>query len=162
MGIRRSLVVTVTLVTFGLVGGGFAALASDDGKVDAGSEGRKPLPAGAEFIHALADQDFAAAQAVLAPGIEFKGHTPSMGFVELKGSEAVMSLMREWYATAEALESLETDRVLERHHVGYRIRWISAEEGPMVFEQQAYYDVDDQGQISRWHFVCTGDQPVAS
>jgi hypothetical protein len=73
-----------------------------------------------------------------------------------------MTLMREWYSTAEALESLETNKVLQRHHVGYRIRWISAEEGPMVFEQQAYYDVDDHGQISRWHFVCTGDQPVAS
>jgi SnoaL-like protein len=152
MSIRRFLLVTVALVMFGLVGGGFAALA----------EGRTPLPAGAEFILALADHDYAAAQAVLAPDIEFKGHTPSMGFVELKGSEAVMNLMREWYSTAEALESLETDRVLQRHHVGYRVRWISAEEGRMVFAQHAYYDVDDHGQIRRWHFVCTGDQPVAS
>ncbi|MGH9042421.1 MAG: nuclear transport factor 2 family protein [Acidimicrobiia bacterium] len=161
MSIRRSLLVTVTLVTFGLVGGGFAALASGDAKVDDAAQGRKPLAAGAEFIHALADRDFDAAQTVIAPDIEFKGHTPSMGFVELKGSEAVMSLMKEWYATAEALESLETNRVLARQHVGYRVRWI-APEGPMVFEQQAYYDVDDGGRISHWQFVCTGDQPVAS
>jgi hypothetical protein len=151
MSIRRSLLATVALVTFGMVGVGFATAA-----------GRTSLPAGAEFIHALADQDYAAAQAVLAPGIDFKGHTPSMGFVELKGAEAVMNLMREWYATAEALESLETDRVLQRHHVGYRVRWISAEEGPMVFAQRAYYDVDDHGRISRWHFVCTGDQRAPS
>ena len=151
MSIRRSLLVTVALVTFGMVGVGFATAA-----------GRTPLPAGAEFIHALADQDYAAAQAVLAPDIEFKGHTPSMGFVELKGAEAVMNLMREWYGSAEALESLETDRLVQRHHVGYRIRWISAEKGPMVFAQRAYYDVDDHGRISRWHFVCTGDQSAAS
>ena len=161
MSIRRSLLVTVTLVTFGLVGGGFAAFASGDGKANEAAEGRKPLPAGAEFIHALAERDFDAARAVLAPDIVFKGHTPSAGFIDLKGPDAVMALMRDWYSTAEALESLETDKVLKRYHVGYRIRWMSAEKGPMVFEQQAYYDVDDHGQISRWHFVCTGDQPVA-
>lgn len=161
MSIRRSLLVTVTLITFGLVGGGFAALANDDGKVNAAAGGRTPLAAGAEFIHALADRDFDTAQAVLAPEIVFKGHTPSMGFVELKGAEAVMSLMKEWYATSEALESLETNQILQRQHVGYRVRWI-APEGPMVFEQQAYYDVDDHGQISQWQFVCSGDQPVAS
>jgi hypothetical protein len=160
MSIRRSLLVTVTMVTAGLLGGGFAALASDGGKVNTTAEDRRP-PAGAEFIRALAARDFTAAQATLAPGVEFKGHTPSLGFVERTGSEAVMSLMREWYATAEALESLETGRVVERRHVGYRIRW-SADQGPMVFEQQAYYDVDDRGQISRWQFVCSGDQPVPS
>ena len=26
----------------------------------------------------------------------------------------------------------------------------------------AYYDVDDGGRISRWQFVCSGDQPVAA
>ena len=161
MSIRRCLLVTVTLVTFALAGGGFAAIASDDTKTNQGAAGRRPLPAGAEFIHALADRNFEAAQATLAPGIEFKGHTPSMGFVERKGAEAVMSLMKEWYATAESIESLETDHVVTRKHVGYRIRWI-APEGPMVFEQQAYYDVDDSGRISRWQFVCSGDQPVAN
>ena len=161
MSIRRSLLVTVALVTAGLVGGGFAAIASDDGKPNTTSEDRKSLPAGAEFIRALAARDFTAAEATLAPDIKFKGHTPSMGFVERTGAEAVMSLMREWYATAEALESLETGKVIQRQHVGYRIRW-KADQGPMVFEQQAYYDVDDRGQISRWQFVCSGDQPVPS
>ena len=161
MSTRGALLLTVTLVTAGLVGGGFSALAS--GESTAGTTGgqRKPYPAGAEFIHALADRDFAAAQAVLAPDIEFKGHTPSMGFVERKGSEAVMTLMREWYATAEALEKLETDRVVQRRHVGYRVRW-KADGGPMVFEQHAFYDVDDRGRITRWQFVCSGDQPAGS
>ena len=153
MSIRRLLLVTVTLITLGTAGVVGSGLAR--------AEGRKPLPAGAEFIQALAARDFTAAQATLAPGITFKGHTPSMGFVERTGSEAVMDLMKEWYATAEGIESLETDRVLQRQHVGYRIRWAD-KEGPMVFEQQAYYDVDDHGRISRWHFVCSGDQPVKS
>lgn len=161
MSIRRSLLATTTLVAFALAGGGFTALASDDAGTSQAAAGRKPLPAGAEFIHALADRNFDAARATLAPGIEFKGHTPSMGFVERKGADPVMSLMKKWYATAESIESLETNRVVARRHVGYRIRWI-APEGPMVFEQQAYYDVDDSGRISRWQFVCSGDQPVAN
>ena len=160
MSIRRSLLVTTTLVTLAFAGGGFAALASDDARTDQAAAGRKPLPAGAEFIHALADRNFDAAQATIAPGIDFKGHTPSMGFVERKGADAVMSLMKDWYATADSVESLETNHVVARRHVGYRIRW-TAPEGPMVFEQQAYYDIDDTGRISRWQFVCSGDQPVA-
>lgn len=161
MSIRRSLLVTVMLIAAGLVGGGSAAVSADDREVKVSADGGRPRPAGAEFIRALAARDFDAAQARLAPDIGFKGHTPSMGFVERAGPEAVMSLMREWYATAEALENLATGRVGRRQHVGYRIRW-RADQGPMIFEQQAYYDVDDRGRISRWQFVCSGDQPVRS
>lgn len=156
MGTRRLLVGIVAVVTAGLLGGGFAALADEAGSTSA----RRSQPAGAEFISALADRDFAAAQATLAPEIEFKGFTPSMGFFDLKGSEAVMSLMRKWYATSEGLESLETYDVVKRHHVGYRVRWQSTD-GPMVFEQQAFYDLDDAGRIRHLQLVCSGDQPVA-
>ena len=155
-----TLLVAAVLVTLGLVGGGFAAVAS--GEHENATAGQRALPVGAEFIQALADRDFSAAQAMLTPEIEFKALTPSQGFLDLTGPEAVMNLMREWYGTAEAIEGLETDKVLQRHHVGYRIRWRSAEDGLMVFEQQAYYDVDDGGRISRWHLVCSGDQPVPS
>lgn len=156
----RTLLVAATLVTVGLVGGGFAAVASGDSET--GGAGPRALPVGAEFIQALADRDFSTAQAMLSPEVEFKALTPSQGFLDLTGPEAVMSLMQEWYGTAEAIESLETDKVLQRHHVGYRIRWQSPEDGLMVFEQQAYYDVDDSGRIQRWHLVCSGDQPVPS
>ena len=155
MGTRRRLVGIVAVVTAGLVGSGFVALA-DEG----GSTAARRSPAGAEFISALAERDFAAAQATLAPEIEFKGFTPSMGFFDRKGSAAVMSLMREWYATSEGLESLETYDVVKRHHVGYRVRWRS-NDGPMVFEQQAFYDLDDAGRIRALQLVCSGDQPVA-
>ncbi|HEY3239077.1 MAG TPA: nuclear transport factor 2 family protein [Acidimicrobiia bacterium] len=155
----RTLLVAATLVTVGLVGGGIT-VASGQNENDAASG--RALPVGAEFIQALADRDFPTARAMLAPEVEFKALTPSQGFLDLTGPEAVMSLMQEWYGTAEAIESLETNRVLQRHHVGYRIRWQSPEDGPMVFEQQAYYDVDDSGRIRRLHLVCSGDQPVSS
>jgi hypothetical protein len=156
----RTLLVAATLVSVGLVGAGFAPVASSESERSAASQ--RGLPVGAEFIQALGDRDFSAAQAMLSPEVELKALTPSLGFVDLRGPEAVMRLMQEWYATAEAIESLEADRVLERHHVGYRIRWQSPEDGLMVFEQQAYYDVDDSGRIRRLHLVCSGDQPVAS
>jgi hypothetical protein len=49
--------------------------------------------------------------------------------------------------------------VVDRHNVGYRIRWASPD-GPMVFQQHASYDIDGAGQITRWHLVCSGDKPV--
>ena len=156
----RTLLVAATLVTVGLVGSGIAAVAS--GGSEDGAAGSEAQPVGAEFIRALADQDFSAAEAMLAPEVEFKALTPSQGFIDLSGPEAVMGLMREWYGTAEAVESLEAYRILQRHHVNYRIRWQSPEDGLMVFEQHAFYDVDDSGRISRWHLVCSGDQPVPS
>lgn len=156
----RTLLVAATLVTVGLVGSGIAAVAS--GGSEDGAAGSEAQPVGAEFIRALADQDFSAAEAMLAPEVEFKALTPSQGFIDLSRPEAVMALMREWYGTAEAVESLEAYRILQRHHVNYRIRWQSPEDGLMVFEQHAFYDVDDSGRIGRWHLVCSGDQPVPS
>jgi len=160
MRTSRTLLVAATLITVGLVGSGIAAVAS--GGSEDGAAGSEAQPVGAEFIRALADQDFSAAEAMLAPEVEFKALTPSQGFIDLSGPEAVMGLMREWYGTAEAVESLEAYRILQRHHVNYRIRWQSPEDGLMVFEQHAFYDVDDSGRISRWHLVCSGDQPVPS
>ncbi|MGH8974604.1 MAG: nuclear transport factor 2 family protein [Acidimicrobiia bacterium] len=155
----RNLLVTATLLAAGLFGVGFAAVASGENQPD--TTGRRGQPVGAQFIQALVDHDFSGAQAMLGPDVEFKGHTPSQGFIDLTGPEAVMSLMKEWYTPAEATEMLETYQVIERHHVGYRIRWRSPEDGAMVFEQHAFYDVDGRNRITRLHLVCSGDQPVA-
>ncbi len=153
----RNLLVVATLFAVTLFGAGFATAAS--GEDQSGATSRRGQPVGGEFIQALVDQDYSAAQAMLGPDVEFKGFTPSMGFIDLTGPDAVMALLKEWYATAEATEMLETYDVIERHHVGYRIRWASTD-GPMVFEQHAFYDVDDAGRISRLHLVCSGDQPT--
>ena len=87
--------------------------------------------------------------------------TPSQGYVHLRGRKAVMKLMREWYGTAERLERLETDKVLDRDHVGYRVRW-QGDSGDMVFEQHAFYDVDRGERIERLSLVCSGDQAIDS
>lgn len=160
MKTTRTILVATALVAATLIGAGVTAVASQEGPGNPPDRGS--LPVGARFITALAERDFSTAQALLAPGVEFKALTPSQGFIDLTGPDAVMTLLREWYATATALENLEADEVLERHHVGYRIRWESADDGPFVFEQQAYYDLDDDSRIRRLHLVCSGDQPVSS
>lgn len=156
----RTILIATALVAATLLGAGFTAVASEEGSRNPAKGGSPPV--GARFITALAERDFSTAQAMLAPGVEFKALTPSQGFIDLTGPDAVMTRLREWYATATALEHLEADKVLERHHVGYRIRWESADDGPFVFEQQAYYDLDDGSRIRRLHLVCAGDQPVRS
>lgn len=119
------------------------------------------LPAGGDFVTALAARDFVAAEKQLAEGIEFRGITPSMGQVQRHGRGAVMDLMREWYGTAQGLDRLETDKILTRDFVSYRVRW-TAPEGLMAFEQHAFYNLDDQGRISRMDLVCSGDHAVKS
>ena len=161
MSTTRKFIAATLFITLSLGGAGVAAVASGQDDTPTPAPAGGTLPVGAEFIEALARRDFAAAQARLSPEIEFKAFTPSAGFVDLAGPEAVMTLMEEWYGTAEGVEYLEADRVIQRHHVGYRIRWSSPEEGPMVFQQHAFYDLDDQNRITRLHLVCSGDQPAA-
>jgi hypothetical protein len=117
-------------------------------------------PAGVRFIEDLAERRFTAARARLAPGVQFKGFTPSAGFLDLSGRDAVMKLMGEWYGAADALERLESGRVGERRWIDYRVRWSTPADGSMVFAQHAFYDLDGQGRISRMHLVCSGDQPA--
>lgn len=153
---RRLLFIAVVFLTIGAVGGGFGAASGDE----AGSlPGERRGPVGVRFIESLAERDFAAARTMLTTEVEFKAFTPSLGFVDLTGPDAVMNLMEDWYQTAEAVEYLEAGRVLDRHNVGYRIRWASPD-GPMVFQQHAFFDLDGSGRINRWHLVCSGDQAV--
>lgn len=56
---------------------------------------------------------------------------------------------------------LETTRVVDRHRVGYRIRWSAPDQGTFVFEQQAFYDTTG-GRIAHLQLVCSGDRPLPS
>lgn len=51
-------------------------------------------PVGARLIESLVDREFDRARSLLAPNIQFKGYTPTKGFFELSGADAVMALPR--------------------------------------------------------------------
>lgn len=50
---------------------------------------------------------------------------------------------------------------MDRHGVGYRIRWTSPDGAAFGFHQQAFYDVAG-GRITHLQLVCSGDRPLAS
>ncbi len=129
--------------------------------VHAGATPEQTKSPGAQLIEALVARDFDRAESLLAPGIEFKGYTPTKGFFELTGSEAVMSLYHEWYEADSVIEGLDTEEIVDRHRVGYRIRWTDPDGAAYVFEQQAFYDIAD-GKITHLQLVCSGDRPLAA
>jgi hypothetical protein len=128
--------------------------------VQADNSDRSDAP-GAQLIEALVARDFDRAESLLAPGIEFKAHTPTKGFFELSGSDAVMTLFHEWYEADSVLEGIDTEKVVDRQRVGYRIRWTSPDGSAFVFAQQAFYDVAG-GRITHMQLVCSGDRSLAS
>jgi len=121
---------------------------------------QRSIAPGAQLIEALAGRDFEGARSLLTPDIAFKAWTPTKGYFELAGADAVMTLLREWYEADSLIEATETDQIVDRHRVGYRIRWTAPEGDAFVFEQQAFYDVTG-GRISALQLVCTGDRPLA-
>jgi SnoaL-like protein len=148
---------TILILVAALAVGGPIVLAG--GSSNAAGDDSAMAPGG-RFIAALAGHDFNGAQALLADDIDFKGYTPSKAFFELKGARDVMALMHEWYDPPSAIEMLETDRVVDRHRVSYRIRWRDPAGASFVFEQHAFYDLVD-GRISQLQLVCSGDRPLS-
>ena len=145
---------TILMIVAAVTVAGATVAAGGSSKAGAGDGAMAP---GGRFIAAVVGHDFDGAQALLADDIEFKAYTPSKSFFELKGAGAVMALMHEWYDPPSAIEMLETDRVIDRHRVSYRIRWQDPAGASFVFEQHAFYDLA-HGRISRLQLVCSGDR----
>lgn len=164
---RKARILGVGVVLAVMVGVGVQAGASSETKVPVAAhatptgDADRSSSLGAQLIEALVSRDFDRAESLLAPGIEFKAYTPTKGFFELTGADAVMTLFHEWYEADSAIEVIDTEQVVDRHRVGYRIRWASPEGTVFVFAQQAFYDVTD-GRITHLQLVCSGDRPVAS
>lgn len=117
---------------------------------------------GAALVHALIRNDLDTARELLAPDISFSALLPRR-VVQLDEREAVLELLSGWFpaGAVDELQALESGTVVDRHHLGYRVRWHDPAGERFVFEQQTYYDADDTG-ITWMHLVCTGHRPLAT
>jgi hypothetical protein len=116
---------------------------------------------GAEFARALAAKDSAAIGELIHPEIDFRGLTPSRSWEASNRDELLSILLGDWFEDKddiEALESVESDTVVDRERVGYRFS-VSNPDGRHVVEQQAYLAERD-GQICWMRMVCSGFRPV--
>lgn len=115
---------------------------------------------GPALIHALVGHDLDTAHGLLAPDITFSALLPPR-VVELGHRDAVLELLAGWFPAGgvDELLALESGTVVDRHRVGYRVRWHNPAGERFVFEQQAYYELGTAG-ISWMHLVCTGHRPL--
>jgi hypothetical protein len=112
---------------------------------------------GESLIRALIEQDHAGARALLAPAVQFRALLPGR-LVEAAGAERALAILAPWFPPGSAIERLESDLMIDRPRVLYRVRWPDGDDR-WIFEQQAYYDVVD-GKIVRFHALCSGDRPA--
>jgi len=117
---------------------------------------------GEAFVRALVAKDAYRLKELLCPGVDFKALTPDRFWESDSVDEIVdKTLLGAWFEPSdeiEAVDSIETSKVGDRHRVAYRLR-VRNPDGRFVVEQQAYYDV--AGDTISWlRILCAGYQPV--
>jgi ketosteroid isomerase-like protein len=115
---------------------------------------------GTQYVTALAAKDTAALLDLFAPDVSFRGMTPGRFWEAVSATELVHDVLYVWFGpsdTVEAIDHVETGRVVHRHRVDYRFR-VRGGEGMYAVDQRAYFDLDDGGRICRMHTTCAGFQ----
>ena len=114
---------------------------------------------GAEFIAALAQQDWAYVRSLLDPHLSFRVLTPR-ALREANDVAGAVAWLTRWFGDVEELTTLrsEVSMMHDRISVGYRFhlhkdRWY-------VIEQRGYIDVAD-GKITALNLICSGFRSAA-
>jgi SnoaL-like domain len=116
--------------------------------------------AGVALIDALRRADLDDARALLADDIHLSGLMPSQS-VEADGRDDALAVFEHGLVNPiiERVDVVATGNVSDRRSIAYRILWSTDEAGPHVCEQHAFYDVNGDGKIAWFHFLCSGNHP---
>jgi hypothetical protein len=120
--------------------------------------------AGETFARAVAAKDLTALRAVLCDTVDFQALTPGRVFHAGTSTElAVEIILGTWFARAQMDElcTVTVGQVAGREHVAYRVR-LHADGDEYLVEQQAYYDIADDGRIRWMRVLCSGYRPLVS
>jgi hypothetical protein len=118
--------------------------------------------AGENFARAMAAKDSTALCAVLSDAIDFRALTPGRVFAAESGDEAAVEIiLGTWFGRAgiDELCWVATGQVAGREYVGYRLR-LHVGDDDYLLEQQAYYQLADDGRIGWMRVLCSGYQPL--
>jgi hypothetical protein len=119
-----------------------------------------PDTLGAEFARALAAKDSARLLDLMHPEIDFRAMTPSRTW-KPEGPEEVLSvLFTRWFEDSDEIQGLvqlESDMVVDRERVGYRLS-VTNPDGRFLVDQQAYVEPRD-GRIGWMRVLCSGYRP---
>jgi ketosteroid isomerase-like protein len=115
------------------------------------------------YVTALADKDTEALLGIFASEVSFRGMTPGRFWDVNSPAEIVENVLYQWFEPddiVEAVEHVEVGKLVDRQRVVYRFRVRTANKVYRV-EQCAYFDLDDDGRVSRMNVICSGFRPLA-
>jgi hypothetical protein len=115
---------------------------------------------GREFARAFADKDFDRVAEVVAPGIDFRGLTPSRAWEASSTDQLIADVLSSWLEDSDHVDELievETGSFADRRQISYQVRGHN-DDGPFVFEQHAYFTEAD-GRIDWMRVLCSGFRP---
>jgi len=119
---------------------------------------------GESFAKAITAKDAAALCAVLSETIDFQALTPRRHWQASANTEvAIEIILGTWFANAriDELRALTSGHVAGRAHVAYQLRVHRGDDEYLV-EQQAYYNVGDDGRIGWMRVLCSGYVPLSA
>jgi hypothetical protein len=117
---------------------------------------------GSRFVAALAAKDTEALLGIFASAVSFRGMTPGRFWEVNSPVKLVEDVLYEWFDPddiIEAVEHIEVGKLVDRQRVVYRFR-VRNDNGVHRVEQCAYFDLDDEGRVSRMNVMCSGFRPV--
>lgn len=116
------------------------------------------------FVHAIAERDRLALEALLRPDVDFRGLTPGRSWEAGSPADVVKVLLDHWFEETDHIEAITRlergEDVADVKRVGYRFD-VTNDGGPQTVEQQAYYRVSD-GRLSYLRILCSGFRPRPS
>ena len=115
---------------------------------------------GERFVEAFAAKDFDRARELLDPDVDFRALTPNRAWEASSADAVVSEVLTRWLEESDHVESIsdvETGGFADRKRVAFRVRGQN-DDGPFVFEQQAYYTERD-GRIEWLRMLCSGMRP---
>jgi len=118
---------------------------------------------GRRFVRSLADKDEQALVGLFAERVSFRGLTPGRFWEAQSPEQVVHDVLFQWFEPSDVIESVEQvepGRVADLYRVDYRLT-VRNPGGRYAVEQRAYFDVDEQGRISRMQAICGGFRPLA-
>jgi hypothetical protein len=116
---------------------------------------------GTEFVQALAAKDEQRIRAIIHPEIDFRRLTPRRCWEANDADTVISVVLGHWFEDTDVIESIErveTDVMVDRERVGYRIA-VRNPHGRFLVEQQAYLYGRD-GRIAWMRVVCSGYRRV--
>jgi hypothetical protein len=112
----------------------------------------------AEFLDALARQDWVVAQSLLDQGVSFRVLTPR-ALREADDDASAIAWLAHWFGDADELTTLWSEVSTMRDRVSLSYRFLVRTDRWYVIEQRGYADIVN-GKIVNLNLVCSGFRPT--